>query len=162
MPHGERRGLDEEKEKLSVLQNAVRTFVDIPGNDIAAALQDSTTIVTRLDSGQQVNTLSGLCIKWLDALKEHLHRNGIKANIVSSKNDKVHSFLQYMDHGTEMIIDPTLGQFVEYPHIFVGTRDQLRTVFMDPKRNFLSGTKIWSQEEEITSREEWFRLLYTT
>ncbi len=113
--------------------------------------------------GNKPNSLSGMCVLYSSFLEEFLgEEKKIQTQSLRSKYKGVHTLLKAntSDRG-EILIDPTLGQFVKYFQVFMGTMDELKAIFMDPSREFLLGTRIWAVDHEITTREEWFDLLYT-
>ncbi len=114
------------------------------------------------DTGQIVNGLSGNCVLYSDQIEEYLRkRHSISLQYAHSKLRAVHTFLTSTTRDSgELIVDPTLGQFVEYPTVFVGTEHDLRTAFMDQNRRFLCGRRLWAVKHDIILREEWFELLY--
>ncbi|MBI4919675.1 hypothetical protein HY837_07100 [archaeon] len=112
--------------------------------------------------GNKDNPLSGMCLGYSTDFEKFLKKEkGIQTESVQSKYHALHTLLKAntADRG-EILIDPTLGQFVKYFQVFMGTMDELKAIFMDPSREFLCGTRIWAVDHEITTREEWFDLLY--
>ena len=148
-----------EKPSLQKLKEAIIAYLRT--HELGAAILASATIL-RTDENQKINSLSGTCTAQANELNEFLDSRGIPTDIVKSKKDCVHTFIKCQTTDDEIIIDPTLGQFVTYPGIFVGTLTELRQTFLSPERELLTGTRLWAVEHEITSREEWFQILYET
>ncbi len=142
------------------LRSAVSCFAQ--RNDISALFSSFDNEKYLPDTGQIVNGLSGNCVLYSDQLKEYVEsRFHFEIKIAYSRLNRVHTFLTSTTRDSgELIVDPTLGQFVEYPAVFVGTENDLRTTFIDPNRRFLCGRRLWAVKHDISSREEWFELLY--
>ncbi len=92
------------------------------------------------------------------------------------KTKEVHSFAhnythtyltcQTTDRG-EIIIDPTINQFVEYGKlwvdIFVGTKEELKSIFLDEERDFYWTSAGKNPPKKNTrTREEWFDIFYNS
>jgi len=142
---------------LQKLKETIKEYLDT--HKLGAAIRTSAEILST-HNGQKINCLSGQCVGHTNELNRYLEARGIPNTIVKSKNNQVHTFLKCQTTEGEIIIDPSLGQFINYPNIFVGTLAELRAVFLSPEREFLGGTKLWAVEHDITSREEWFDILY--
>ncbi|MBI2103221.1 hypothetical protein HYT55_05235 [Candidatus Woesearchaeota archaeon] len=142
------------------LRHAVACFSET--KSIAALFSSLSEEKADLVTGQIINKLSGECVTYSDRLKEYLETKFcIGAKYAYSRLERVHTFLKSTTSDAGLLfIDPTLGQFVNYPHVFVGTETDLRDIFLDSKRRFLAGKRLWAVEHDITSREEWFDLLY--
>ena len=141
------------------LRHAVACFSET--KSIAALFSSLDEERVDFVTGQIINKLSGECVTYSDRLKEYLEaRFYIEAEYGYSQLRMVHTFFKSTTSDAGLLfIDPTLGQFVNYPHVFVGTETDLRDIFLDPKRRFLAGKRLWAVEYDITSRGEWFDLL---
>ncbi len=142
------------------LRLAVASFAE--RKDISALFSSFDREKYLPDTGQIVNGLSGNCVLYSDQLEIYIKsRFCIKLEPAYSRLRRVHTFLTSTTRDSgELIVDPTLGQFVAYPTVFVGTENDLRATFMDSERRFLCGTRLWAVKHDITSREEWFEILY--
>ncbi len=142
------------------LRSAVSSFLEKEDISTLFSSLDQEKYLT--DTGQIVNGLSGNCVTYSDQLKEYIEsRFHFEIKIAYSRLNRVHTFLTSTTRDSgELIVDPTLGQFVAYPTVFVGMENDLRTIFMDQNRRFLCGKRLWAVKHDITSREEWFELLY--
>ncbi|MBI5066235.1 hypothetical protein HZA97_08425 [Candidatus Woesearchaeota archaeon] len=112
--------------------------------------------------GNRPNSLSGMCTLYSGVIEEFLKKErNMQTQLMRSNYKGIHTLLKAntSDRG-EILIDPTLGQFVKYFQVFMGTMDELKAIFMDPSRELLCGTRIWAVDHDITTREEWFDLLY--
>jgi hypothetical protein len=131
------------------------------GETFARSLSFShrTRFVT--DDGQHVNSLSGKCNRWSNTLYNYLREKGVQSKLESSKMDAAHKFLSIETDSGKIYIDPTLGQFIDYQDVFVGTMQELKDIFLDPNRQFFMGKKLFAVDHDILTREEWFDILYT-
>ncbi len=78
-----------------------------------------------------------------DLLSEELAIALLKIDFtVDSMQAPWHSYLAVSYKGHEIIIDPTIGQFIEgHNHVFVGTVGQLRNIAVDTEEGYES---IWA------------------
>ncbi len=146
-----------ERPNLQKLKSAITEYLE--NHECGVTIRGSAEIL-KIDEGQKINSLSGSCVGQTTNLNEYLNNNGIPTKVVKSKNMQVHTFLKCQTSKSEIIIDPTIGQFIAYPDIFVGTLDELRLLFLSPERELLVGKRLWAVKHDITSREEWFKILY--
>lgn len=74
--------------------------------------------------------LNGRCYQFSRTLQKLLSEGGVDAFLVENK---WHGFLECFTRDlTEVIIDPTIGQYIiGAKEVFVGTRNELKTVFDD-------------------------------
>jgi len=149
-----------EKPSPEDVKNAVERYFS--SDESSQPIRESAKIIkTDHETEQKINSLSGRCVAQTTSLQEFLDQDGIYTIIVKSKNQGEHTFLICDTSKGEIIIDATVGMFVVYPQIFVGTLAELRKIFLDSEREFLAGKRLWSIEHDITTREEWFNILYT-
>jgi len=74
-------------------------------------------------------TLSRNCIIFSQELKRGLRKVGVDSIMLGNA---LHKYLQTVVGNENIIIDPTIGQFLEgYNHIFVGTREQLKQLVLE-------------------------------
>jgi hypothetical protein len=149
--------------KRETVERAVDFYMK-SGRPSAREIANSTTITGETDFGQKQNSLSGDCVTHSYHLQGHLRsKTGIDTKSVVSRFPLgPHTFLtvETSDDG-ELYVDPTLGQFVTYPDVFVGSRNELNAVFTDPSRDFLCGTRLFATgDRDITDRAEWFDIMY--
>lgn len=68
-------------------------------------------------------------------------KSGIKTKLTTSRNFNTyyHGYLTIPISGQEIIIDPTIGQFVQgYNEIFIGTRQELKALVLDPETKLIN------------------------
>ncbi len=153
---------------LKELEFAVDDVIKIPHSCGILSLAEALSLCelgfyeSNNRGGQKINALSGTCVSYSSELKKRLEERKIEIKKVHSKYRGLHTLLKTntSDRG-EVLVDPTLGQFVYHPRVFIGSEEELKNIFLDPLREFLCGTRIWAVDHEITSRQEWFDLLYT-
>jgi hypothetical protein len=115
-----------------------------------------------LETGQVVNHLSGRCCGLADDLEDYLQKRfRIPTTLVTSKHRRLHTFLtaDTVDRG-ELVLDPGLGMFVEYCRIFLGTKAELKQVFMDESNRWLCGDGEFWTGDSSERTEELFELIY--
>ncbi|HEX7041957.1 MAG TPA: hypothetical protein VF189_01795 [Patescibacteria group bacterium] len=84
-------------------------------------------------------TIGGNCVDITGLLQPELEKKGLSSGIVYSgliigPNMYYHVYLSTRFGGEEIIIDPTIGQFLlGYNHVFVGTREQLKKLYFSWK-----------------------------
>lgn len=156
---GEKRDLNNQSVDYKALVRAVAQFAAI--DKVRNVLAQANKIERVFEDGQKANILSGACVGWASSLHNHLAGLGIKTEEVKTKKTGAHKFLRCTTNQGEMMIDPTLGQFINYPKIFIGSMVALRATFLDQKNELLVGNRLWCVDHDITTREEWFEVLYT-
>ncbi|MFQ5620988.1 MAG: hypothetical protein ACE5FT_04045 [Candidatus Nanoarchaeia archaeon] len=128
---------------------------------MADALSRAHKVNKILPHGQKVNSLSGRCDQYsrdIEAYAEGRFRMNFRR--ARGMAQLMHTWLTVTTYDAgELVVDPTLGQFIQYPHIFVGTLDELREEFLSEEREFLFGTRIEGTDQP-TTREGWFEYLY--
>lgn len=144
--------------KLDELKSVVGELEGV--QPFKSLLPYSVNLSRRNSNGQRSNCLSGSCaglsnrIGGLIVAQLPIEMRYVVAHM--------HNFLETdtSDAGP-VIIDSTLGQFIVFPHIFTGTRDQLRRVFTDQANELLVGRRLCGIDHDILTRDEWFGLLWT-
>lgn len=129
---------------------------------LVSAYSQTGYIAEALSEAANINSLNGKCVHYSRQLQKFVkERVGINLSEVCSSLQRVHTYLEAetKDRG-KVIIDSTLGQFICYPRIFLGTKDELRGLFLDESRELLLGDSIWATKEKIETRERWFEILY--
>lgn len=78
-----------------------------------------------------------MCGTFSPELQKHLKERGLDTEqIESAREDRSsHIYLTTLIDGIEVIIDPTIGQYLKgHNHVFVGTREQLRGLVINKTR----------------------------
>ncbi len=115
--------------------------------------------------GSKHNGLTGLCFYYSGQLQNYLDCQGIKSKTICSTGENPQEGLHELltvntsDKG-KILIDPTLGQFVFYPEIFVGTFKELQQIFFDTNREFYYGNRVLTTGRAMPTRKDWFDLVY--
>lgn len=124
--------------------------------------------VTNIDS----DDLHGLCHNDSEMLRRivltytGLHLNLVKSRFQSpyKKEAFEHYYLTEQIGDTEIIIEPTLGQFLtNFKGIFVGTREQLRILFLSTMKEdpqLFSKRWTWYRELVYEPHEQMFEVIW--
>jgi len=81
-------------------------------------------------------TLKGQCGTICGELRDRLKAVGVVVSMCISgdRNSNWHRYLGTTHNGVEVIIDPSIGQLIKgHNQVFVGTRDQLKKLVLNPK-----------------------------
>lgn len=105
--------------------------------------------------------LAGNCGLYSRKLQDVLEGRGIQTRLFSSEDPiaflpddrgSYHLYLSLVLEGREVVLDPTAGQFIKgYHAIFVGTRQDLKALVLDPATELLSTSPRLNREEAFRS-----------
>lgn len=93
-----------------------------------------STIPSKVSPEINSNVFYSMCGGFSDDLGQCLIINGTDVSLCMSNNrdSNAHVYLTTQVGRTEIVIDPTIGQFIEgYNHVFVGTRKQLKDLVVN-------------------------------
>ena len=133
---------------VAQVRRTVEAILRSPNTGKAAAqLATLSTDPTKLDPGTAwFLQLREKCWFFAGPIAKRLSEAGIEARAVGSKPEREtladgttrpwrrgqgspHGFVEIT--GTDIVVDPTLGQFVySHPHVFVGTKQELRDLYL--------------------------------
>lgn len=131
----ERVSREAEKKAIATVRRRVELALQRFGtNDVALS-----SWIGKLSTNPQLvspdvtyETLYDKCVDFSRELRRCLKQVGQPTQISTSAFDlytEPHLYLTTTESGIEIIIDPTIGQFVQgYSHVFVGTRAELRDI----------------------------------
>lgn len=145
------------------IESYVSAFLDEEGvREKIASSMEWEEMQTSDENGLFKNALSGECATYSTNLMVYLGQKGVVANLFKSlsKGSCVHEFLAVTTKNGRTIVDPTLGQFVEFNDFFVGSYSELKQIFFDESRKFLAGKNLWATDKVLDTREKWFKELY--
>nr|MDD3719841.1 hypothetical protein [Candidatus Gracilibacteria bacterium] len=142
-----------------------------PGINLQSILTSNMVIKVIESRGQTINKLSGTCAQYTSEICGYLNDIGIIVNYIRG-GTLFHAFLlirTYSRNKDDIIIDATLGQFIEYPDIFIGTYDELKKTFCDESKRLLicklpctfqDYSSMNGKFIKINTREELFDFIY--
>lgn len=122
-----------ERARLTV-EAALQLFGNTSKNKkIQTASGKLSTINEQVDNAITSDFLDGMCKPFSEELTRCLLKKGQPAEVVTSLwHPGAHYYLLTRVNGYEIIIDPTIGQFVQgHNHVFVGTRNALRDLVVN-------------------------------
>lgn len=141
------QAVESEEEYLFRLREAVETalhhFGKLEGADLVRDFADSLSLIPeRVDSGISQGYLKDKCSIMSLELQRCLDLTGVRTETHGSTysyDGAAHTFLSPTETPYDIIIDPSIGQFIlGHNHVFVGTRDLLRSLVLEthPDRFF--------------------------
>ena len=118
---------------VSQVQAAVEVVLQNTPVETLAGLSTSPRLV---DGSITAETLKGQCGTICEDLLEGLKTANVSVVMCRSgnRNSSWHRYLTATDNGVEVIIDPSIGQLIQdYNQVFVGTRQQLQQLVLNPR-----------------------------
>jgi len=118
------------------MRDAVETALRGPGDPdstISDLVSQLSVSPERPAPNLDPDSLNALCGSIDQELLRRLKTQGNStADIYCSTNSDLHAYLLDVVDGVEILVDPTIGQYVVgYNHVFVGTREQLRDIVVN-------------------------------
>lgn len=105
------------------------------------------------------NELFSQCHIYSYDLIKFLKTKGFHSEAISEPPYNAHTIVKVQTDRGQIYVDPTIGQFIQYPHVFVGTKAELRAVFMNEEYRSLYGTAVIGHTG-LDTRKKWFDVLY--
>jgi len=121
-----------------------------------------TTVPEQVHPLTTSKILRGGCISSSNYLRKNLRKLGVGAELVSSATTyPEHYYLQLYQDMTEVLIDPTIGQYLDgHNHVFVGTRRQLKDLVVNPTRDLKGQYNLINTVGISTTRVGFFEQLW--
>ena len=123
-------------------------------------IDDFSVMVQKEDPTQFINNeLFGTCHTFSYNLIKFLKAKGFHSEAISEPPYNAHTIVKVQTERGQIYVDLTIGQFIQYPHVFVGTKAELKAVFMDEEYRSFYGTAVIGHTN-LDTREKWFDVLY--
>jgi hypothetical protein len=131
--------LEKDFRRETVHAAVLRVQTTVEGVLQSASLTTLVGLSTNPDLVDQTitpETLRGKCGTICEDLQDRLKTAGVLVDMCISgdRNTSWHRYLGTRHDGVEVIIDPSIGQFIKgHRQVFIGTRDQLKQLVLHPK-----------------------------